>query len=101
MSRASASDRPKADSLRPLQTLWPFIRPYTGTLAAALAALLIASAAMLAMPVALRYLIDNGFAAQSETFFEKPDRMAKHHGELYGVLQDYYRIDPRNWKNHE
>ena len=29
-----------------------------------LAALLIASAAMLAMPVALRYLIDNGFIAQ-------------------------------------
>jgi ATP-binding cassette subfamily B protein len=65
MSEPSSSDRPKADSLRPLQTLWPFIRPYSGTLAAALAALVIASAAMLAMPVALRYLIDNGFAAQS------------------------------------
>ena len=59
----STADRPR--SLRPLRALWPFIRPYGGTLAAALAALLIASLAMLAMPVALRYLIDNGFIARS------------------------------------
>jgi len=65
MSEPSASDRPKADSLKPLKTLWPFITPYSGTLFAAMAALLVASAAMLAMPVALRYLIDNGFMAQS------------------------------------
>jgi ATP-binding cassette subfamily B protein len=58
------SDRPKAKSLGPLRTLWPFITPYAGTLAAALAALLIASIAMLAMPVALRYVIDNGFIAR-------------------------------------
>jgi len=64
MSEPSSSDRPRARSIRPLRTLWPFIRPYGGTLAAALAALLIASVAMLAMPVALRYLIDNGFLAQ-------------------------------------
>ena len=65
MTDQSGSDRPKADSLKPLRTLWPFITPYSGTLIAALSALLIASAAMLAMPVALRYLIDNGFMAQS------------------------------------
>jgi ATP-binding cassette subfamily B protein len=65
MSEAHSTERPKADSLRPLRTLWPFIRNYSGTLAAALTALLVASAAMLAMPVALRYLIDNGFIAQS------------------------------------
>ncbi len=47
--------------------LWPFITPYYRTLIAAIAALLIASAAMLAMPVALRYLIDNGFIAQDMT----------------------------------
>lgn len=47
-----------------MRTLWPFITPYFRTLAAAMAALLVASAAMLAMPVALRYLIDNGFIAQ-------------------------------------
>ena len=65
MTDPSGSDRPKAKSLRPLRTLWPFITPYYPTLIAALTALLIASIAMLAMPVALRYLIDNGFIAQS------------------------------------
>jgi ATP-binding cassette subfamily B protein len=60
----TSSERPAAKSLKPLRTLWPFITPYSGTLIAALSALLIASAAMLAMPVALRFLIDNGFIAQ-------------------------------------
>ena len=64
MSNQSSSDRPAAKTLKPLRTLWPFITPYYRTLIAALSALLIASAAMLAMPVALRYLIDNGFIAQ-------------------------------------
>ena len=64
MSNQSSSDRPAAKSLKPLRTLWPFITPYYRTLIAALGALLIAAAAMLAMPVALRYLIDNGFIAQ-------------------------------------
>ncbi len=54
--------RPKADSLAPLRTLGPFIRPYRKRVAAALAALFIASAALLAVPIALRFLIDNGFA---------------------------------------
>jgi len=64
MNEQSSSERPPARSLKPLRTLWPFITPYSRTLAAALAALLVASVAMLAMPVALRYLIDNGFIAQ-------------------------------------
>jgi len=58
------AERPRGKSLKPLRTLIPFIRPYRRTLAAALAALLIASGAMLALPIALRYLIDNGFIAQ-------------------------------------
>ena len=57
-----SEERPKARSLRPLATLWPFIRRYRGTLVAALAALVVAAVAMLALPVALRYLIDRGFA---------------------------------------
>jgi ATP-binding cassette subfamily B protein len=65
MSDPASSDRPTSKSLKPLRALWPFIRNYSGTLMAALAALLVASASMLAMPVALRYLIDNGFIAQS------------------------------------
>ena len=57
------SDRPKAQSLRSLQTLYPFLRPYRGTLALALGALLVAAAAMLTLPVALRQLIDRGLTA--------------------------------------
>ncbi|MEE8495639.1 MAG: ABC transporter transmembrane domain-containing protein [Xanthomonadales bacterium] len=64
MAEPSRSERPHGKSLKPLQTLIPFIRPYRGTLVAALTALLIASGAMLALPIALRYLIDNGFIAQ-------------------------------------
>jgi ATP-binding cassette subfamily B protein len=63
MSDATPADRPKGRSLRPLRALWPFIRPYRGTLALALCALLIASLALLALPVAVRFVIDRGFAA--------------------------------------
>ena len=58
-------DRPRSRSLKPLRALLPFLRPYRGTLLLALGALLVAAAAMLALPVALRYLIDEGMAARS------------------------------------
>lgn len=64
MAETTSSERPKAKSLRPLHTLLPFIRQYHSTVLAALASLVIASGAMLAMPIALRYLIDNGFIAR-------------------------------------
>jgi ATP-binding cassette, subfamily B, bacterial len=54
------ADRPKGKSLRPLSALWPFLRPYRGTLVLALLALLIASGAGLALPVAVGNLIDHG-----------------------------------------
>lgn len=38
------------------------------------------------------------FAVATETFFEKPVQMAKHHAELFEVLKCYYRIDPGNWQ---
>ncbi|MEM1411155.1 MAG: ABC transporter transmembrane domain-containing protein [Pseudomonadota bacterium] len=60
-------ERPKADSLRPLAMLVPFLRPYRGLILLALGALLIASTALLALPVALRFLIDNGFVANDVT----------------------------------
>ena len=63
MAERISSERPAGTSLKPLRTLVPFIMPYRGTLVAALGALLVASAAMLSLPVALRYLIDNGFVA--------------------------------------
>ncbi len=58
------SDRPKAKSLKPLRALLPFIGHYKRTLFVAILALLVASAAMLVIPVALRFLIDKGFIAQ-------------------------------------
>jgi len=58
-------DRPKGRSLRPLRSLWPYISPYKGTLLLALASLLIASGAFLAIPVAVRYVIDFGFTASN------------------------------------
>jgi ATP-binding cassette subfamily B protein len=60
----STADRPRAKSLNPLRALVPFLRPYRGALLAAIGALLVASAAMLALPVALRQLIDHGLAAK-------------------------------------
>src|SRR5262249_42233883 len=59
--------RPKGRSLRPLATLLPFLRPYRGRLTIALVALVVAAAALLALPVALRQLIDHGLVSQSAT----------------------------------
>ncbi len=38
------------------------------------------------------------FAVATETFFERPEQMARHHAELFEVLAAYYRIDPRDWQ---
>jgi ATP-binding cassette subfamily B protein len=57
------ADRPRSKSLNPLRSLVPFIRPYKGMMLAALGALLVATVAMLALPLALRQLIDHGLAA--------------------------------------
>lgn len=65
MPEPTSSERPKGRSLRPLRALWPFLRPYRGVLAAGMAALLLASGAMLALPIALRGLIDKGMAVGS------------------------------------
>jgi len=64
LANPTESDRPKGKSLKPLRALLPFIGRYRRVLVAAIAALLIASGAMLLIPVALRFLIDNGFIAR-------------------------------------
>jgi ATP-binding cassette, subfamily B, bacterial len=61
------SDRPKSRSLKPLRALWPYLRVYKLTLALALGALLIASAAMLVLPLAFRNVIDQGMAVQDRS----------------------------------
>src|SRR5271170_5522721 len=54
----STADRPRAKSLAPLRSLLPFLKPYRAMMAAALSALLVATVAMLALPLALRRVID-------------------------------------------
>ena len=63
-SMSDNSDRPRAKSLNPLRALLPFVRPYRAMMIAALGALLVASVAMLALPLALRQLIDHVIAAK-------------------------------------
>ncbi|MFL6690949.1 MAG: ABC transporter transmembrane domain-containing protein [Alphaproteobacteria bacterium] len=58
-----AASRGKARSLQPLRRLFPFLAPYRLRVAFALVALLISSAATLALPAAGRGLIDHGFSA--------------------------------------
>jgi len=48
----ATADRPRSKSLNPLRALLPFLRPYRGMMVAALGALLMATVAMLALPVA-------------------------------------------------
>lgn len=38
------------------------------------------------------------FAVATETFFEKPRQLEKHHPELYAELKRYYRLDPLAWE---
>ncbi|HWK73963.1 MAG TPA: ABC transporter transmembrane domain-containing protein [Povalibacter sp.] len=60
----SLPDRPKSRSLKPLRSLWPYLRHYRKTLVLALFALLIASSAMLVLPMAFRNVIDQGMVVQ-------------------------------------
>jgi len=65
------SERPKGSSLQPLRALLPYIRPYMGTLYLAMATLLLASAAQLTLPIAVRYLIDAGLLAENAPSIDK------------------------------
>lgn len=52
--------RPKGSSLKPLKAIVPLIRPYKGVLALAIIVLLAASLTTASLPIAARFLIDNG-----------------------------------------
>lgn len=60
---SSTTERPAAKQARSLSGLAPFLRPYRGRIALALLLLVLAALATLAFPIALRGLIDAGFAA--------------------------------------
>jgi ATP-binding cassette subfamily B protein len=57
-------ERPAGTSFKPLRGLVPYLLPHWPLLTAALGALLVAAAAQLALPIALRYLIDQGLAVR-------------------------------------
>ncbi|HEV7358012.1 MAG TPA: ABC transporter transmembrane domain-containing protein [Steroidobacteraceae bacterium] len=62
---STPAERPRAKSLNPLWSLLPFLRPYRLMIFGGFIALLIAAAAQLALPVALRQLIDHVFAEKN------------------------------------
>jgi ATP-binding cassette subfamily B protein len=62
MSSPSPSDRPKATTPTSLSGLLPFLRPYRLQIGLAVLFLVLAAAATLAFPLALRFLIDSGLA---------------------------------------
>ena len=64
MSDMEPESRSTGSSLQPLRMLVPFITPYKGTLLLAIVALLVSSAALLAMPIAVRNVIDHGFSIE-------------------------------------
>jgi len=58
---AEIAARPKGRSVKPLQALWPFMRPHARLLGLALTMLLLAAVFTLILPLALRRVIDLGF----------------------------------------
>ncbi|MFQ5659277.1 MAG: ABC transporter transmembrane domain-containing protein [Gammaproteobacteria bacterium] len=57
-------ERPEGHGIKPIRQALPFLKPYTGRLAIAFCCLTIAAAAALAMPIAIRYVIDYGFSSR-------------------------------------
>jgi ATP-binding cassette, subfamily B, bacterial len=62
MSSSSPAERAKATSPTSLNGLLPFLRPYRLQIGLAILFLVLAAAATLAFPLALRFLIDSGLA---------------------------------------
>lgn len=73
------ANRPKGRSLRPLRELAPFIRPHWRMLAMAIVALLVGAGALLALPVAIRYVVDFGIAGKN------PAQINRYFLYLFGV----------------
>ena len=75
-------ERPQAATPRSLSGLTPFLRPYASAIAAAAVFLLLAAAATLASPWALRQLIDGGLATSTQV---NADGLAADFVLLFGV----------------
>jgi ATP-binding cassette subfamily B protein len=64
------ADRAKSDRVASLRGLAPFLRPYRGTIAGVVAALMAASIFTLALPLAFRRVID-GFSAENAVLIDR------------------------------
>ncbi len=67
----SSTERPKGTSLQPLRALLPYLAPYSARMIIALFALLVAAGAMLALPVALKNVIDEGFSSANAAAIDR------------------------------
>ena len=79
-------NRPRATRLGPLQALVPFVLPYRRRILLALLFLLLAAGATLALPAAVRVLVDRGLAQPANV--DLGTRMLAVHGyflDLFGV----------------
>ena len=78
-SEAAGEVKEGRASLRPLLALKPYVLRYRGMIAAALAALIVSAAATLAVPLAVRRMIDVGFSGV------EPGLVDKYFATLLGV----------------
>jgi ATP-binding cassette subfamily B protein len=69
-SEAENTDK-KRRSLKPLTSLFPYLRRYRGLVAGALIFLCLAAATTLALPIAIRRMLDHGFQASDSAFINK------------------------------
>ena len=83
MSSPSPTDRPKATTPTSLSGLRPFLRPYRLQIGLAILFLVLAAAATLAFPLALRFLIDSGLAPAGRG--EQAMALTGHFASLFGV----------------
>lgn len=66
----SSDAKPRANDLRPLAALVPFLMAYRGRLIAALIFLVLAAATTLVVPLAVRRVIDHGFSEANVRFID-------------------------------
>ncbi len=80
---SKVSDRPQAKSPRSLSGLLPFLRPYRWRIFLAVAFMVLAAAATLVLPVALKSLVDEGIVAASPG--DRAMALRGHFGALFAV----------------
>ena len=66
-----AKRRPSSRTVKPLRALIPFILQYPAMIAGAFIALIVATLATLAMPIAVRFMIDNGFSTEDAVSIDR------------------------------